>query len=214
MGLLRLYLAICVVMAHSDPIFPWAMLDGRQAVQLFFVISGFYMQFVLSTKYSSRRTFYVSRSLRIFVPYFSVLGFVVLVSAVFGATTGDWLALRAYAQNEAQNGALGISLTALSNLTVFFQDWVMFFKHDAGESLRFTTNFWNSPSPLWNYLLIPQCWSIGVELTFYLIAPFAAQRLGTQWLLGAIVLSLAARISFLCLDRSSQRPLDLPLLPI
>jgi peptidoglycan/LPS O-acetylase OafA/YrhL len=58
MGILRVYLALCVIAAHSHRVLPWRMHDGRQAVQIFYIISGFYMAMVLSTRYSSARDLY------------------------------------------------------------------------------------------------------------------------------------------------------------
>lgn len=194
MGYLRTYLALCVVAAHSGAIFPWAMHDGIQAVQIFFLISGFYMAMVLSGKYETRRDFYVSRWLRIFGPYYVVLLAVVLWSAVVGWLYGDWLALRAYADHPLLvNGLLGVVFAALTNLTLFGQDWVMFLKHEAGQPLMPTRDFFTNKAPLYRYLLIPQCWSVGIEETFYLLAPFIA-RAKTALLIVALLLSVAARL--------------------
>src|SRR5437016_5262796 len=76
-GLLRILLAIAVLCAHSHPIghLPW--LAGDLAVELFFVVSGFYMQLILSTKYTRERLgrtwalqFYKARYCRLFPTYF------------------------------------------------------------------------------------------------------------------------------------------------
>ena len=44
MGIPRLYLSLCVVGTHAEPVLPWRMHGGADAVQIFFVISGFSMQ--------------------------------------------------------------------------------------------------------------------------------------------------------------------------
>ena len=49
-------------------------MNGRMAVQCFYMISGFLISLVLSNKYDpstadGRRLFYSNRALRIFVPY-------------------------------------------------------------------------------------------------------------------------------------------------
>src|SRR5258708_13406349 len=51
-------------------------MNGRMAVQCFYMISGFLISLVLSQKYDpstaeGRRLFYSNRALRIFVPYWS-----------------------------------------------------------------------------------------------------------------------------------------------
>jgi peptidoglycan/LPS O-acetylase OafA/YrhL len=94
MGFLRLYLAVCVLVGHANsPIFPWTIHNGEEAVEIFFMISGFYMSLV-APKYSSVKQFYVSRFLRIFFPYWVALGFVIVLSVGFGVFGGNWLELR------------------------------------------------------------------------------------------------------------------------
>ena len=90
MGLLRLYLALCVVQYHGlDFAAPWATLfDGREAVQLFYMLSGFYISMILCEKYHGAagvRVFYLKRVLRILPLY--VLGFFGIVAAA--AYTGE-----------------------------------------------------------------------------------------------------------------------------
>src|SRR5665213_1124577 len=194
MGILRVYLALCVIADHAGSVLPWQMHDGRQAVQIFYIISGFYMAMILSTRYAKPRDFYLSRFLRIFPPYWIVLLATIIVSVAGGLFFNRWLLLRAYISYPLDhNGAAGVVITALSNFTLIGQDWIMFLQHDAGQSLHFTANFWNDPSPLWHYLLAPQCWSIGVELTFYALAPFL-NRLRTRWLVCIAVGGFGARL--------------------
>lgn len=194
MGILRLYLAICVVGSHSESVLPWGMHTGREAVQMFFIISGFYMQFILGgKKYESVRNFYFSRAFRIFVPYFTALLLVIAVSVVTGLAIGQWLTLTALIHHE-QNGSFGVILATLTNGLLFFQDWVMFLQHDKGEALMFTSNFWYSKAPLWQYLWIPQAWSVGIELTFYVFAPLLIRKLSTLHLFILISLSMLLRL--------------------
>jgi hypothetical protein len=55
---------------------------------------------------------------------------------------------------------------------MFLQDWVMFAEQNSDGAVAFTSNFWQHPNQLWHFLWIPQARSIGIELTFYLTAPF------------------------------------------
>lgn len=193
MGILRCYLALCVIRAHSESVLPWRMHGGPDAVQIFFVISGFYMQFILGAgKYGTIADFYLSRWLRIFFPYAVAVAAVVVVSVCSGLVTGNFLTLAATLQSEG-NGLLGRSLALLSNATLFFQDWIMFLRHEAGEPLRFSADFHADPHPLWRYFWIPQAWSVGVELTFYLVAPLLAGTRRGGMVVGLMALSLAAR---------------------
>jgi peptidoglycan/LPS O-acetylase OafA/YrhL len=102
--------------------------------------------------------------------------------------------LRPYANHPfAHNGAAGVSLAALFNITVIGQDWIMFLKQDSGQALQLTTHFWTDHNPLYWYFVLPQAWTIGLELTFYAIAP-NLNRLGTIWLGAAALVGFAARL--------------------
>jgi peptidoglycan/LPS O-acetylase OafA/YrhL len=196
MGLLRFYLALCVVGMHSTPILPWTMHDGMQAVQIFYLISGFYMAMVLSAaRYANVRRFYGSRFLRIFPVTWVVLAGVVAASCAAGLTTGHWMALSPYVSNPfSVNGAPGVFIAAVSNVTLFGQDWVMFLSHPLGRPLGITSTFWLDQHPLFRLLLIPQAWSVGVELCFYLLVPFI-NRLRTVTIAAIAALSLLARLA-------------------
>ena len=175
------------------------MHDGRQAVQIFYMISGFYMAMVLSSRYAMPREFYISRMMRILPPYWMTLTLTVVLCASTGLIFQQWLLLTPYVDPLANNGTAGVALTAASNLSLIGQDWIMFLSHDSGHRLHFTENFSNDKSPLWRYLLVPQCWSIGVELTFYALAPYL-NRLRSRWLALIAVFALAARIfTYFCM---------------
>ncbi len=193
MGLLRVYLALCVITAHSAPALPWQLHDPVQAVEIFYVISGFYMALILSNGYPAPGRFYISRFLRIFPAYWIVLFCVCISSVVMKLVSGSWLFLTPFVDHPlARNGAAGFLFALSSNLTLFGQDWVMFLQHDAGTSFGFTHDFWLNRSPLWQYLLVPQCWSIGVELSFYLVVPYL-RHLSAYALAVCIALGLAFR---------------------
>lgn len=195
MGLLRLYLALCVVGAHSGPMFPWPAHDGHQAVQIFYLISGFYMQMVYD-QYSSLREFYASRFMRIFIPYWIILALTVVLSLFAAKVHWNWVwtSLQPYFDHPLQRNELaGVAFAGMTNITILFQDWVMFLEHDAGKSFTFTDNFRESGSPLYQYLLIPQAWTVGVELTFYLLVPILCKQRG-RTLLTIVTISLLARV--------------------
>lgn len=194
MGYFRTYLALCVVAVHSSPIFPWSVHPAHQAVQIFFIISGFYMAMILSGKYKSIKSFYISRWLRIFGPYYMILIAVVLFSVIWGLLTNNFLTLTAFTRHPlAHNGLAGILFAVITNLTLFGQDWVLFLQHDRGSAFGFTSQFGGGANPLYRYLVIPQCWSIGIEETFYLSVPFI-NRLRTRWLFVILAASVAARL--------------------
>ena len=194
MGIARLYLSLCVVAAHSTALAPWAVHGGAEAVQIFFMISGFYMA-LIAGKYDSKREFYASRFLRIYLPYYVVCIGILAFSAAAGLSTGKWLQLSPYyTWSSKQNGIGGFILAAFSNLSIFGTDWTIFLSDEQGNGIQFTKNFHNLTHPLSHYLLIPPAWSIGVELVFYVLVPFL-NRLQSKWLVGVLALALAARIA-------------------
>lgn len=197
MGILRVYLALCVIATHAGAAgFPWQMHTGREAVQIFYIISGFYMAMVLSSRYATAREFYASRILRIFPSYWIVLAGTVVLCVTTGLITHQWFSMTPYVTHPFDhNGIAGVLLTTLANITLVGQDWVTFLSHNAGQHLRPTTAFWTDASPLTNYLLVPQCWSVGLELTFYAIVPFL-NRLRSRWLAVIALAVLAARLFF------------------
>jgi peptidoglycan/LPS O-acetylase OafA/YrhL len=195
MGMLRLYLALCIVVAHSRHYMPFAWLDPLQAVQVFFLISGFYMELILTRKYASTCAFYSNRFLRIFVPYWTCLLLVVLISMMCRAVCGDALAMQSYFDGQTgKNGIFGVCLAALSNVTIFFQDAVSFIQDEAGKGVSLVVSMGKVRSPLHHYLLIPQCWSVGVELLFYLCVPLL-HKMRTPWLLAAVAGAMVLRIA-------------------
>lgn len=71
MGILRTLFAISVVFAHS---YGYVFVGGRNAVQLFYMISGFLISYVIVEKkvYSRVINFYVNRYLRLYPIYIAV----------------------------------------------------------------------------------------------------------------------------------------------
>ena len=191
MGILRLYLALCVVASHTNRIAFIPMHSGDQAVQAFFMVSGFYMELVYG-KYPSAGAFYRSRAQRIFFPYWTILALILVVSLVLGWGFGNWGEITPCLDANQRNSPGGAWLAGISNFTVFGQDAVYFLNAEPGRGLAFTPDFRASGHPLWYLLVIPQAWSVSVELMFYLLMPLLT-RLKSAWLAGGIALSLAAR---------------------
>ena len=165
MGMLRTLLALSVVLDHLGGGTTDWLVGGRLAVQLFYVISGFLISYVLTATDHYRGApgrFYANRALRLYPVYLAVAALTLLAYAAGG--DAFW---RVY-------DGLPLAATlflALSNLVILGQDWLMFFGIDHG-ALAFTGSFARSDVPLYQGLLVPQAWTLGVEMSFYLIAPF------------------------------------------
>ena len=157
------------------------------SVQIFYMISGFLITHVLLSKpvYQRYGTFLKSRWVRIY-PIYAVVALVSWASLHLLTSTGmpGWDSLPLQAK----------LLLMISNLLILGQDWVMFLTADE-HGLVFTANFWKSSPKLYTYLLVQQAWSLGVELTFYLLAPFIVRR--KSWVIGLLVAALALRVVLL-----------------
>lgn len=183
MGIVRFILAISVVIAHSSPIFGCSLVGGQIAVQAFYIISGFYMALILNEKYvginDSFKLFITNRLLRLYPIYWAVLVLTILGSALTmifsnGSNLGKfWI----YAEHFTTMGYESIIFLVFTNIFLFLQDVVMFLGLDTSTGQLFFTADFNQTSPqLHQFLFIPQAWTIGIELTFYLIAPFLVRR--------------------------------------
>jgi peptidoglycan/LPS O-acetylase OafA/YrhL len=162
MGSLRLVFAIAVVLGHAGID---ASVGGRNAVQLFYLISGFLISYVLVERrsYADIGSFYLNRFLRLY-PLYCVVAIVTLVLVAVG--------LNQQVVSTFENAPWSARfLLVASNLFLFGQDWVMF-AGVQGHELVFATDFHVSDVSLWRGLLVPPAWSLGVELTFYAVAPF------------------------------------------
>ena len=186
MGVVRFLLALCVVVTHAPggTILGVRLLNGIVAVQSFYVISGFLITMILNERKQYRKigNFYLSRYLRLWPVYIIVA----LLSFLF--TTGA--ALRSLTPPDYRLSTL--IFIWFSNITIFFQDFFLMLRFNNGYLVP--TLYWNAwPQPWLNsYLLVPQAWTLGVELTFYAIAPFVCHRL---WRLGWLfVFGLGVRL--------------------
>jgi len=195
MGALRLWLAISVVVGHLH--FFGVMFPADLAVQCFYIISGFYMSLVLHTKYGASWTgtwvFYKNRYLRLAPTYWVVL---ILSAAVF-SSTGNF--------PYGTTGSLSPLFKALSeieklwicfvNVFIVGQDWTLFTSiHESTGSLQFAPDLVAAGKYRTCHLLVvPQAWTIALELQFYTLAPIVL-RLRLQHKLALAIASVALRL--------------------
>lgn len=198
MGVTRLLLAVSVLLAHTGI---QALLGGVLAVQVFFMISGYLISFVLTEAktYSRTSDFYINRALRILPLYWVVASLAILFHLVESFFFERSALLNAYSDMPP----LGRYFLGISNITVLGQDQV-FFLSVKDSTLQYSGDFSNSEVQLWQGLLIPPAWSLGVELAFYIVAPFIL--LNKKRLLVFFALSLALRIIFIFLGFGMNDP--------
>jgi peptidoglycan/LPS O-acetylase OafA/YrhL len=200
MGILRLLLAISVILAHQGSIFGIDMVGGQIAVQAFYIISGFYMSLVLNEKYigknNSYKLFLSNRLLRLLPIYWIVLILTIVASLYIGFTSNGtyWAGLQQYYLYYKSVGFASMMYLVLTNIFLIGQDWITFLGLNIQSgNLFFTSNFWHTDPQVYKFLIVPQAWTIGVEILFYLIAPFVVKR--TPLVVFTIILiSLSIRI--------------------
>ena len=181
MGIVRLLLALAVVHGHAvgvgiiapyTPSFRYLPVDPVTAVQMFFVISGFYMGLVLSEKYRALDgwvwKFYLNRYTRLMPVY------IVVVALTF------WIVGSPF--NGIENNSWQNIVFKFSTLTLFGIEFTAFYDITS-----------NAIQPAHGHLPVPQAWSLGVELWFYLLAPLIIQQ-STRKILAITVVILCLRV--------------------
>jgi peptidoglycan/LPS O-acetylase OafA/YrhL len=191
-GVLRLFLALCVVAGHArDSVFGmippiWSVFS----VPIFFVISGFYMAMVISGPYRNKPVgaFYLSRIARLYPAYLIsiVTAFWALLAAT-GLTFLDPLFSMPLHQQ---------LYVVLSNVLILGQELVYLFPlSNAATGQQFSLD---------NITLNPPAWSISVELIFYFLAPLAVRSLRSSAVFLGVGALYAAAIPLIDLDALRQ----------
>ena len=189
MGLIRLLLALIVVVAHTGNSLK-ILNNGSDCVQLFFIISGFYIFLILDKKYyklsNSYYYFITNRVLRIFPMYFGIL-FLAISYALYSSKFSPRLPndLAAYVAFWDQLEVKYLTLLITLNFTILGQEVLSFFSHvQDGPALIFNPE----GGILSQFIFIPQAWSIGMEFWFYILAPFLFKLKNKQIVIIIIIL--------------------------
>jgi peptidoglycan/LPS O-acetylase OafA/YrhL len=203
MGYFRLILAAFVVVFHAwgtweIPFGPpgrrFALYNfgGREAVGIFFIISGFYMSLILSDKYrGSLRIFYLNRFLRLFPTYWLVLALCLIFIPRHVAAIVEVLKTTA---TSAQ------AFFLFNNLFVFGSD-LAFLVSALPGGLAWDP-YTLSPTHNGSGLLVNMpIFTVGLELTFYLMAPFLVRSTRRAWV--ALALALAYHLAIVVLNRAN-----------
>lgn len=177
MGLLRLYLATVVAMAHleltvlqSRHMVFWGHyylgFNAGYAVMAFYMISGFLISMVLASKYKAAPgSFYAKRGVRIFSLYLPICAIAFL-----------------FIDGTLRDFAAASPLQRVTNFSLLGSDWLLVLN---GPSLE--SSWLALPNPL------HQAWTLSAELTFYLTAPWLLRSRIASGV--ALVASVAVRFA-------------------
>jgi peptidoglycan/LPS O-acetylase OafA/YrhL len=197
MGTLKTLFAISVVFAHT---YGFVFIGGRNAVQLFYIISGFLISIVLveNKTYRLASHFYFNRYLRLFPIYIVVAILTLFFYYITQSYSGN-----EFLKNFGRYPDHAQILITITNLTLFLQDWMMFLAIE-GNEIIFTKNYSKNDLPLYSGLLVPQAWTLGVEISFYLLAPLIIKN--KKILIFTLVCSIGVRITLFLIGLGREDP--------
>lgn len=191
MGSIRLFLAFAVLMSHAG-VCDIEIIPGHVAVQAFFIISGFYMSLILSQKYNNCgfSVFYINRLLRLFPTYLIVL--LVSLGVLFVFDVGIFTGIDRFEKVFTRSLFMALSYF-WTNIAIIGQEILFLLGVDADNYSFYWDSNGTAPLKGYYYVLVPQAWSLSMELYFYLLAPFIL-RLRVYWIGFIFVLSLGLRL--------------------
>lgn len=174
MGFIRTLLAISVLITHSKVIFGHMLLGGDQAITCFYVISGFLMTLILSETYHDKKAFYINRALRIFPAFWVALVFNIIVLNALPSSAYNAVPM---IERVTEAGGIGAMLYALiANAFLFFGELGRYLAIDMNTG---ATGLFASVDmarkanhvAFQSLLIVPQAWTLSIELQFYLFVP-------------------------------------------
>ena len=178
-------MAISVVLSHiaktKSPFYQG--FGGTNSVEIFFLVSGFYIALILDKTYKSKRIFYLNRILRLY-PIYLIVCLLVLLTSIFR---------RGVAENLFDYSPFVLLISTLSNLTLIGTDWLMFFDTSNG-GIQLTSSVVTGDR-MRDLLWIAPAWSLGIEITFYAMAPILC-KWRSRFLLATIIGLCTIRIVF------------------
>jgi len=201
MGFFRLLFAFTVVLTHSEKIYGYLFGNPVVAVRSFFMISGFYMALILTEKYKNYKPFIISRFLRIYPIYWIVLILTILASFLAYFTSGSWGELKTVVANIHELKLFSFIYIIFAHLAIYGRG-VLVFLNLNNVTGYFTYNPLQGESGS-RFLLIPQAWTIVLELLFYLLVPLIIKK-STLFIALITFLSLVIRYLLLRFGFSSM----------
>jgi peptidoglycan/LPS O-acetylase OafA/YrhL len=183
-NLFRFLLALSVATVHFGNPFPVGGVSGKVAVELFFVISGFFMESTLTLKYKKWRHFYLNRALRIYPMYMTVL-----VATICFTNNGS---------------PVGCDFTVFWKISKLFSNLSLIgldFLHFIPKISTQNNNSIKSDCVPSSLIVVVVAWTLSLEIMFYLLAPIV-KILSSRILLGIWASSFAIKLSLFYLGKS------------
>lgn len=177
MGIIRFILSCAVVLSHTSTLMGYSPVAGNLAVQCFYIISGFYIAMILTEKYNGPGMiygFYSNRVLKLYPVYW--LNLILLLIWNLFVFSHHYPSTFDFYTKYAHPGFWAMSYFVLSNLLIVGLDWAFFLGIHSNGTLFFTANFNDTKPCVYNYAFNGVGWTIGLELMFYLIAPWLNKR--------------------------------------
>lgn len=196
MGILRFYLALCVIATHCGFT---GLLSANYAVECFYIISGFYMSLVLNEKYTlqnENKLFYKKRFLRLLPPYwlYAILALCVSLWVTHITTHSPEMLFQFDLLQQANMSFFTKLYLIFSNLFLIGQDNAMFLAIDESSgSFFYPYNPFAEPFPAIRFYSIQVAWSVGLEFLFYIIAPFILRK-GIKTVLPIFLISIFLKL--------------------
>jgi peptidoglycan/LPS O-acetylase OafA/YrhL len=182
MGLLRFLLALAVASGHAGGFFGtdiYPRMPGAHAVQVFYMISGFLIALILSGKYADTSRgnwiFYSNRAVKIYLPYLAIFWVTVAVWIAIYLTTGNAGPLSSFLAERSTMSVGAWAFAIITNLFLFGMEWGAMLIY-RGSALFFSIFAIEQPPSAIQFTVIVPAWTLALELTFYLIAPFILRR--------------------------------------
>jgi peptidoglycan/LPS O-acetylase OafA/YrhL len=216
MGTLRFLLAMSVVYGHAGAFLGFPLIPGDTAVQCFYAISGFYMALILNEKYRPESSTYFlfisNRFARLFPAYATVLLLTLLLAVAVARFSSAKLPFVSEWRSLEHLDLLSAVFLLVTQIIMWGQDLFLFLALKGG-ALEFWPDFHTAAQPVYTLLAIPQGWTLGLEFSFYLVAPFIVRR--SVWAIAiALAASLVLRLFFAVRARLLWRPVVIPVLPV
>lgn len=197
MGFIRFLFALTVLLSHEVDLFGLTFTGSIIAVQCFYIISGFYMGIILEEKYklSDYKLFISNRFLRLLPTYWMVILCMIISSVIWFnfSEQKSGLFFEKFNNNFSELSYSSALLVIFSNIFLIFQDVFLFFGLNGDGHYEFVKDFRNTNLSLSIFSLVPQAWTIGMEIMFYLLVPFLV-RLKNNFLIGLTIATLLFRL--------------------